>query len=210
MKKNTWKSCLLMAVGSFFFLCSPDCPKSPELHFCFINSFIQPSRDTHGRHVSKKSEILGLCGRQNMLRLYLKIWDRDFIFGRAVKVISSLDVRSPWEWAFSETFIGKRYEGHVLWCQCLCTRVSLVSMYCSIAAVNYILLHAYIIVMAKVPLKKSCGGLFLIKQNLRFVLGLVWAGWAVSFFSFWNYSSVPAQVQFDTNGELAHRWTYVQ
>ena len=32
---------------------------------------------------------------KNMLRPYLKIWDWDLIFGRAVKVISSLDVRSP-------------------------------------------------------------------------------------------------------------------
>ena len=30
-----------------------------------------------------------------MLRPYLKIWDRDLIFGRAVKVISSPGVRSP-------------------------------------------------------------------------------------------------------------------
>ena len=31
-----------------------------------------------------------------MLRTYLKIWDWDFIFGRAVKAVSSLGVRSPW------------------------------------------------------------------------------------------------------------------
>ena len=30
-----------------------------------------------------------------MLRPYLKIWDWDCIFGRAVKAISSLGVRSP-------------------------------------------------------------------------------------------------------------------
>ena len=30
-----------------------------------------------------------------MLQPYLKIWDWDLIFGRAVKVISSLGVRSP-------------------------------------------------------------------------------------------------------------------
>ena len=34
-------------------------------------------------------------GRQNMLRPYLKIWDWDLIFGRAVKAISSPGVRSP-------------------------------------------------------------------------------------------------------------------
>ena len=54
--------------------------------------------DTQWRHKSKKSEILGRCGRQNMLRPYLKMWDWDLILGRAVKAISSLGVRSPWFW----------------------------------------------------------------------------------------------------------------
>ena len=56
-----------------------------------------PSRttDTQWRHKSKISEKLGRCGRQNMLRPYLNIWDWDWIFGRSVKAISSLGVRSP-------------------------------------------------------------------------------------------------------------------
>ena len=33
-----------MAVGSFFFSAAPTAQNSPELHFRFINSFIQPSR----------------------------------------------------------------------------------------------------------------------------------------------------------------------
>ena len=32
-----------------------------------------------------------------MLRSYLKIWDWDLIFGRAVNAISSPGVRSPWK-----------------------------------------------------------------------------------------------------------------
>ena len=32
----------------------------------------------------------------DMLRPYLKIWDWDLIFGRAVKAFSSPGVRSPW------------------------------------------------------------------------------------------------------------------
>ena len=52
--------------------------------------------DTQWRHKSKISEKLGRCGRQNMLRPYLKIWDWDWIFGRALKAIFSLGVRSPW------------------------------------------------------------------------------------------------------------------
>ena len=34
-------------------------------------------------------------GRQNMLPPYLKIWDWDWVLGRAVKAISSVGVRSP-------------------------------------------------------------------------------------------------------------------
>ena len=52
--------------------------------------------DTQWRHKSKISEKLGRCGRQNMLPPYLKIWEWEWIFGRAVKAISTLGVRSPW------------------------------------------------------------------------------------------------------------------
>ena len=48
------------------------------------------------RHKSKVSEKLGQCGRRNMLRPYLEIWEWDWILGRAVKDTSSLGVRSPW------------------------------------------------------------------------------------------------------------------
>ena len=51
--------------------------------------------DTQWRHKSKISEKLGRSGRQNMLRPYLKIWEWEWIFGRAVKAFSSLGVRSP-------------------------------------------------------------------------------------------------------------------
>ena len=43
-KKNTSKNCVLMVVGSFFLSAAPTAQNSPELHFYFINSFIQPSR----------------------------------------------------------------------------------------------------------------------------------------------------------------------
>ena len=52
--------------------------------------------DTQIRHKSKISEKLGQCGRQNMLRPYLKILEWEWIFGRAVKDISSLGIRSQW------------------------------------------------------------------------------------------------------------------
>ena len=39
IKKTTWKSCLLMAVGSVSFLCSPDCPKQPRTSFPFYKFF---------------------------------------------------------------------------------------------------------------------------------------------------------------------------
>ena len=44
----------------------------------------------------KQSEILGRCGRRNILWPYLTIWDWDLTFGRAAKAISSPGVRSPW------------------------------------------------------------------------------------------------------------------
>ena len=59
--------------------------------------FCKPrTMDTQWRHKSKISEKLGRCGRLNMLPPYLKIWDWDWTFGRAVKTISSLGVCSPW------------------------------------------------------------------------------------------------------------------
>ena len=64
--------------------------------------------ETQWRHKSKKSEILGRYGRQNMLQLYLKIWDWDLIFVRAVKAISSPGVRSPC--ILLETYKGSSYK----------------------------------------------------------------------------------------------------
>ena len=60
--------------------------------------------DTQWRHKSKKSENLGRCGRQNMLRSYLKIWEWELIFVRAVKAISSPGVCIPCQWPYN-TFI---------------------------------------------------------------------------------------------------------
>jgi hypothetical protein len=44
VEKTTSNSCLLMAVGEFVFSAAPTAQNSPELHFYFTNSFIQPSR----------------------------------------------------------------------------------------------------------------------------------------------------------------------
>ena len=57
---------------------------------------VSRTTDTQWRHKSKISEKLGQCGRQNMLWPYLKIWEWEWIFGRAVKAISCLGVSSPW------------------------------------------------------------------------------------------------------------------
>ena len=73
-----------------------------SVNICFMRARLMPApcikartTDTQWRHKSKISEKLGRCGRQNMLPSYLKIWDWDWIFGHAVKAISSLGVRSP-------------------------------------------------------------------------------------------------------------------
>ena len=74
---------------------------------------IPRTTDTQWRHKSKISENLGRCGRQNMLPPYLKIWEWEWIFGRAVKAISSLGVRSPW----CRLFI--LFEIHCFLCPCI-------------------------------------------------------------------------------------------
>ena len=77
------------------------CPKTTSLTVLTVIFFLHclkvraRTTDTQWRHESKKSEILGRCGRQNMLRPYLKIWQWELIFGRAVKAISSPGVCSP-------------------------------------------------------------------------------------------------------------------
>ena len=43
VEKTTPKSCILMAVGRFFFSAAPTAQNSPELNFRFINFFIQSS-----------------------------------------------------------------------------------------------------------------------------------------------------------------------
>ena len=48
--------------------------------------------DIQWRHKSKISEELGLCGKQNMLWPYLKIWEWEWVFGRSMKDISTLGV----------------------------------------------------------------------------------------------------------------------
>ena len=71
--------------------------------------------DTQWRHKSKISENLGRCGRQNMLPPYLKIWDWHWIFGRAVKDISSLDVRSPCVRASNQKMEEQSVSSHFAW-----------------------------------------------------------------------------------------------
>ena len=59
-------------------------------------SYYARTTDTQWSHKSNKSENLGRFGRQNMLWPYLKIWEREWIFGCAVKTIFLPGVRSPW------------------------------------------------------------------------------------------------------------------
>ena len=79
---------------------------------------IARTTDTQWRHKSKISEKLGRCGRQNILRPYLKIWDWEWIFGRAEKAISSPGVRSPWYIAFFREYLDTISKVLLLW-RCL-------------------------------------------------------------------------------------------
>ena len=71
-------------------------PRKKGLRSAAIDLFKPRTTDTQWRQKSKKPENSGRCGRQNMLPPYLKIWEWEWIFGRAVKAIFSLGVRSPW------------------------------------------------------------------------------------------------------------------
>ena len=66
-----------------------------------LQSLLPRTTDTQWRYESKISEKLGRYGRQNILWLYLKIWDWDWIFGRVVKVISCLGIHSLWFQGFN-------------------------------------------------------------------------------------------------------------
>ena len=71
-----------------------------KLSFC-QQSYSLESNDlvSHGLRTSNEGinrKNLGRKGRKNLLWPYLKIWELKLIFGRAVKVISSPGVRSPW------------------------------------------------------------------------------------------------------------------
>ena len=68
-----------------------------QIWLAYLHSSEPGTTDTQWRHKSKISEKLGRSGWRNMLWPYLKIWEWEWIFGRAVKAISSLGVRSPWE-----------------------------------------------------------------------------------------------------------------
>ena len=81
---------------------------------CCCFESLARTADTQWRHKSKKFEILGRCGWQNMLRLYLQIWDWDLIFGHAVKAISSPGVRSPWSLAI-RTLLCRAQLGYSLY-----------------------------------------------------------------------------------------------
>ena len=93
---------------------------------CFFLNFLwvcARTTDTQWRHKSKISEKLGRCGRQNMLRPYLKIWDWDWIFGRAVKAISSLGVRSPWLQVYGRFYVKTKnstFDFNIFWPYSVC------------------------------------------------------------------------------------------
>ena len=50
------------------------------IQYEYILLTTQRTTDNQWRHKSKISEKLGQCGRQNMLRPYLKIWEWEWIF----------------------------------------------------------------------------------------------------------------------------------
>ena len=63
VEKTTPKSCILMAVGSFFFSAAPPTQNSPELHFCFINFSIQSSLLESLVEISQIRSVKGFAPR---------------------------------------------------------------------------------------------------------------------------------------------------
>ena len=60
VEKNTSKSCILKAVGRFFFSADLTAQNSLELHFRFINSFIQSSllRSLYHTHIFCQNSLV--------------------------------------------------------------------------------------------------------------------------------------------------------
>ena len=143
--------------------------------------------DTQWRHKSKISEKLGRCGRQNMLRPYLKIWEWEWIFGRAVKTVSSLGVRSPWLiplyalviWSNISNLTAEKYG---------CTRVFLV------VPINmmWFLIHsiAYIYYEDSLEEKGKKSYLYL-KSHPHHTSLLIWK---LIFLSFLEYEKLPTSL----------------
>ena len=97
-----WIQCHVLLRVPIFFHSETwfECSHESRWAWCNWRTIWQPLKprttDTQWRHKSKKSENLGRCGKQNMLWPYLKIWEWEWIFSRAVKAISSQGVRSSW------------------------------------------------------------------------------------------------------------------
>ena len=95
-----WAWVILSCQDSYFVL-SWDTMLTKELRYLFIclsklleNWSFNFFRISHGLRTPNEGrnqrylyENLGWCGRQNMFRSYLKIWEWEWIFGRAVKSI---------------------------------------------------------------------------------------------------------------------------
>ena len=78
-----FQSSMLSMKNAFFFFFCDYWLRYLRLSIC---KYIGPrTTDTQWRHKSKKSESLGRCGRQNMLRLYLQIWDRDLFWAEQLR-----------------------------------------------------------------------------------------------------------------------------
>ena len=73
VEKNTSKSCILMAVGRFFF-CNPECPKQPRTSFPFYKFFYTiVSAKVSAYYEENKQENSGniFCTHDNLERLQL-------------------------------------------------------------------------------------------------------------------------------------------
>ena len=97
VEKTTPKSCILMAARSFFFSAAPTARNSPELHFRFINSFIQPSLVGSLLAPQEGSELI-MVKPQNIIHFN----SNPFIFLQAKELVEAkagkLPLDGQWYW----------------------------------------------------------------------------------------------------------------
>ena len=95
---STFVTHMTLQLFLFYFKKNEECLPEDRIqtYFCKGDFKSPKARGLRTPNEGINQRYLKNWARQNMLWPYLKIWEWEWIFGRAVKNISSLGVRSPW------------------------------------------------------------------------------------------------------------------